>query len=228
MATTAPTPARPPAVAGVPDLVGRAALCAGVLGLALGVWCRWFVDGSAGPVGVLLAQLGAPWVVVAFAAGAIVADPRSTDPGVQRAGVALGGLAGAGAMVVASYSYYGDASSSSAVFWATVGLLVGGAAGIAGAVWRARPGGASEATAAGALGLALVAEGIGRLDFGWFHATGRLAGLGSAWLVVAGLALPVLLTRGRPAGFVASCAVLLLAAPVAAAVVAASQGLTLI
>ena len=130
-------------------------------------------------------------------------------------------------MVVASFSYYGDASSPSAVFWAAVGLVVGGAAGLAGAAWRARPGSVVEAMAAGALGLALVAEGIGRLDFGWFHSTGQVSHLGARWLVAAGLALPVLLTRGRPAGVVASISVVLLAAPVAALVVVASYGLGL-
>ncbi len=227
MATTAHVPTRSSAEDDIPSLVGRATLCTGVLGLALGYWCRSFVDGIAGPIGVLLGQLGAPWVVVAFAAGAIVAARPSADPAVERAGIALGGLAGAATMVVASFSYYGDASSPSAMFWATAGIMVGGAAGLAGAAWRARPGGAVEAAAAGALGLALVAEGIGRLDFGWFHAAGHLHRLGSGWLVVAGLALPVVLTRGRPAGFVASTCVLLLAVPVAAVVVVASRGLAL-
>ena len=146
-------------------------------------------------------------------------------PAIERAGVALGGLAGAGTMVVASFSYYGEASSPSAVFWAAVGLVVGGAAGLAGAAWRARPGSAVGAMAAGALGLALVAEGIGRLDFGWFHSTSQVSHLGARWLVAAGLALPVLLTRGRPAGVVAAITVALLAAPVAALVVVASNGL---
>ena len=85
----------------------------------------------------------------------------------------------------------------------------------------------SEATAAGALGLALVAEGIGRLDYGWFDSTSQVSHVGARWLVAAGLALPVLLTRGRPAGVVASISVALLAAPVAAFVVVASHGLGL-
>ena len=204
MATTAPAPSRASAEDGIPSLVGRAAVWTGLLGLALGISCRSFSEGSAGLVGIGLSQLGAPWVVVAFAAGVLVAGERSADPAVERAGVALGGLAGAGTMVVASFSYYGDASSPSAVFWAAAGLVVGGAAGLAGAAWRARPGGVVEATAAGALGLALAAEGIGRLDFGWFHSTGQVSHLGARWLVAAGLALPVLLTRGRPAGVVAS------------------------
>ena len=227
VATTAPAPTRTSAEDAIPRLVGRAAVCTGLLGLALGLWCRSFSEGSGGPLGVGLAQLGAPWVLVAFAAGALVADERSADPVIERAAVALGGLAGAGTMVVASFSYYGDASSPSAVFWAAVGLVVGGAAGLAGAAWRARPGSVVEATAAGALGLALVAEGIGRLDFGWFDSTGQVSHLGARWLVAAGLALPILLTRGRPAGVVAAITVVLLAAPVAALVVVASHGLGL-
>ena len=226
MAITAPAPTRGSAADGIPSLVGRAALSAGVLGLALGTWCRSLVDGAAGAVGATLADLGGPWVLLAFVAGAVVIAPRSADPGVERVGVALGGMAGAGAMVIASFTYYGGASSVSAVFWATTGLLVGGAAGLAGAAWRSRPGGVLEAAAAGTLGLALAAEGIGRLELGWFHTTGHLADRASGWLVVAGLALPVLLTRGRPAGFVASCSVLLLAAPVALLVVMCS-GLTI-
>ena len=35
----------------------------------------------AGPVGIVLAELGGPWVLVAFAAGALVAAPESADPG---------------------------------------------------------------------------------------------------------------------------------------------------
>ena len=45
------------------------------------------------------------------------------------------------------------------------------------------PVGLVEALAAGALGLALAAEGIGRLDFGWFHSTGQVSHLGrGGWL----------------------------------------------
>ena len=227
VATTAPAPTRTSAEDAIPRLVGRAAVCTGLLGLALGVWCRSFSEGSGGLLGLGLAQLGAPWVLVAFAAGVIVAGKRSADPAIERAAVALGGLAGAGTMVVASFSYYGDASSPSAVFWAAVGLVVGFAAGLAGAAWRARPGSVVEATAAGALGLALAAEGIGRLDFGWFRSTSQVSHLGAAWLVAVGVALPILLTRGRPAGVVASITVVLLAAPVAALVVVASHGLGL-
>ena len=227
VATTAPVPTRTRTEDAIASLVGRAAVCTGLLGLALGTWCRSFSEGSGGLVGISLAQLGAPWVLVAFIAGVLVVEGRSADPAIERAAVALGGLAGAGTMVVASFSYYGDASSPSAVFWAAVGLVVGGAAGLAGAAWRARPGSVVEVVAAGALSLALVAEGIGRLDFGWFHSTGQVSHLGARWLVAAGLALPVLLTRGRPAGVVASISVVLLAAPVAALVVVASYGLGL-
>ena len=170
-----------------------------------------------GPVGVL----------VAFATGALIVDERSDDPVIEQVGVAPGRVGGCQGRCVASFSYCGNASSPSAVFWAAVGLVVGGAAGLAGAAWRARPGSAVEATAAGAIGLALVAEGIGRLDFGWFHSARQVSHLGARWLVAAGLALPVLLTRGRPAGVVAAITVALLAAPVAALVVVASHGLGL-
>jgi hypothetical protein len=227
MAATAPSPARTPAGEDLAHLFGRGALCVGVLGLALGTWCRSFVEGTGGPFGITLAQLGAPWVVVAFVVGALVAVRRPDDRAVEWAGLAVGGLAGAGTMVVASFSYYGEASSFAAVFWATAGLFVGGAAGVAGAAWRSRPGGAVEAAAAGALGLALVAEGIGRLDFGWFHTAGEAAQLGAGWLVLGGLALPLVLTRGRLAGALASLCVLLLAAPVAAVVVLSSHRLGL-
>lgn len=210
------------------DLVGltvRAALCVGVIGVALGVWCRSFIDGTGGPFGVSIAQLGAPWVAVAFAVGALVVVHRQEHPGVERVGLALGALAGAGTMVVASFAYYGTASSPSAVFWAAAGIVVGGAAGLAGAAWRARPDSIVEVVAAGTLGLALVAEGIGRLDFGWFHVSSDLSLSTAQWLVVAGACVPVVLTRGRPLGFVASVTALLLAAPVAALVVVMSRGL---
>ena len=82
-----PLPPRPAASAedGIPSLVGRAAVCTGLLGLALGIWCRSFSEGSGGLVGVGLAQLGAPWVLVAFAAGVLVAAhgrliPPSSGP----------------------------------------------------------------------------------------------------------------------------------------------------
>ena len=224
---TAPVPIRTSAEDAIPSLLARAAVGTMLLGVALGIGCRSLSEGSGGLVGISLSQLGAPWVLVAFATGVLVGDVRSSDPAIERAAVALGGVAGAGTMVVASFSYYGDASSPSAVFWAAAGVLVGGAAGVAGAAWRARPGSVVEAVAAGALGLALVAEGIGRLDYGWFHASGQASHLGARWLVAAGVALPVLLTRGRPAGVVASISVVLLAAPVAALVVVASHGVGL-
>ncbi|MEY2425618.1 MAG: hypothetical protein QOI61_1190 [Actinomycetota bacterium] len=195
--------------------------------MALGAWCRSFIDGAGGSLGIGLAQLGAPWVLVAFAVGAIVAVERADDPVLERAGLGLGALAGAAAMVVASFTYYGGASSVSAIFWAAAGMFVGGAAGLAGAGWRSHSDGMLRAVAAGALGLALVAEGIGRLEFGWFHVTGDLARLAAGWLVVCGAVVPVVLTRGQRAGFVASFAVLVLAAPVAMLVVAASHGLGL-
>jgi hypothetical protein len=210
---------------GLTLLVARAAFFAGATGVALGVWCRSFVEGAAGAFGVSVAELGAPWVVAAFAVGAVVAVHPVDDPPPELARLGLGAAAGAAAMVVASFVYYGNTSSTSAVFWAAVGVIVGGAAGAAGAAWRVHRDDAVQALAAGVLGLALVAEGIGRRDFGWFHIAGGLSYLTAGWLVVAGVAIPVLLTRGRPFGFAASIAALGLAGPVAALVVAASHGL---
>ena len=227
VATTAPVPTRTSAEDAIPSLVARAAVCTVLLGLALGIWCRSFSEGSGGLVGIGLAQLGAPWVLVAFAAGVLVAEhgrpiPPSSGPPSPWAGWRVPARwSSRRSATTATPRPPRPCSGRPSGCWSAGRRVSPAPRGGPDPVrsWRpwqpersaspSSPRGSAASTSAGSTPPA------------------RLSHLGARWLVAAGLALPVLLTRGRPAGVVASISVVLLAAPVAALVVVASHGLGL-
>jgi hypothetical protein len=204
-----------PAQTAAADVV-QAAVAALVVGTALGLWCRAWANGSGGPVGAVLADLGAPWVLAAFAAGAAVAGSHRAAALERSSGLLAGGIAGGGALAVASLVYYDGSTGRHAVLWMALGLVVGGLAGGAGASWavwrRAAPG----ATAAAALGLVLAAEAVAR--FAGTLGTERSVAADLIVLSLAGLGVlaPLVLTRRSVLGVAGSVGVLALAVPTAA------------
>lgn len=207
--------------------VGRAAGIAVVVGAVLGVWCRAWSDGAAGLVGDVVADLGAPWILAAFASGVAVAGRHRVAALDRSSGVLAGGLAGGGALAVASLVYYDGSTGPRAVFWIGLGLVVGGLAGGAGAAWAIWPRSAAGAAAATALGLSLATEGVARLG-GVFRMDGSpTAEVTVLALVGLGVLVPLVLTRGSPAGLVGGIGVVALAAPSAAVLAAGSTLLSL-
>jgi hypothetical protein len=192
-----------------------------VLGSLLGLWCRSWTLGSGGAAGAVLADLGAPWILAAFAVGVLVVTPRPGRPAVEVAGVALAGMAGAATLALASFVYYDGSIGPRAVLWAAIGLVVGSLAATAGATWRLRPESAVGVMAAGALGLTFAAEGVARLSGGLWMDAGPVARVTVLAVTAAGVATPLILARGRAAGLVASLAVVVLALPVALLLVTA-------
>ena len=117
------------------------------LGVVLGWWCREFAYSDS--VNGVLANLGAPWVAVAFLAGAVTAHGRRSRPldSARRHVVAglAGALAGMVGLVVATIVYYGPARTGSfdfhgaalqTAFWTMVSVAAGIVFGAAGALWR--------------------------------------------------------------------------------------------
>jgi hypothetical protein len=207
--------------------VGHAAVAALVVGMALGLWCRAWTDGSGGPIGAVLADLGAPWVLAAFATGAAVAGTHRTSALDRSSGALAGGLAGGGALAVASLVYYDGSTGPRAVLWMGLGLLVGGLAGGAGAAWAMWRRVAAGATAATALGLALAAEGVARFGGALHMERSATADLTVLALVGLGVLVPLVLTRGSALGVAGSVGVLALAVPTAALLTAAPALLAL-
>lgn len=206
----------------------RAAVVAVATGVALGVWCRTWTDGAAGPVGVVVSDLGAPWTLVAFASGVAVAAAghRRVATLDRSSGVLAGGLAGGGALAVASLVYYGGSTGPRTVLWMFLGLVVGGLAGGAGAAWAMWPRAAAGAAAATALGLAFATEGVARLGGVLSMDGSPTAEVTVLALVGLGALVPLLLTRGGVLGVVGSVGVVALAAPGAALLAAGAAVLT--
>ena len=150
------------------------------------------------------AALGAPWLAVAFLAGALARDRIAAA------------VAGAVALVVATVTYYavnraGGGLAGSAVIvvgWSAACVLAGGGFALAGAAWRT---GGSLGRPAGAAVLAgaLVGEAV-LLASEW---PDRAVQVVLTTELAAGAALPFLLARGRavPAALLltAVCAVAL-------------------
>ena len=206
----------------------QATAAALVVGTALGLWCRAWAEGSGGRAGAVLADLGAPWVLAAFAAGAAVAGRHRAAAALDRSsGILAGGLAGGGALTVASLVYYDGSTGPRAVLWMALGLVVGGLAGGAGASWAMWPRSVAGATAATALGLALAAEAVAR-----FGGTLQMQSSATADLIVlavagVGVLAPLVLTRGSVLGVAGSVGVIALAVPTAALLAAAPALLVL-
>jgi len=171
---------------------------AGGLGIALGL-----ALGGAGQLApdldgrlYWIAALGVPWLVAAFAAGALLGDRRR------------GAVAGAVALVVGTLAYYalrvalggggplgqGFALRGAPVVlgWCAAAIGGGAAFGLAGALWR------SGGTAANVFGTALVSGAFAGeallLTHEW---SGRGARLVLAAELALGAALPFLLSRRR-------------------------------
>ena len=216
-----------PAQTAAADVV-QAAAAALVVGTALGLWCRAWTEGSGGPVGAVLADLGAPWVLAAFAAGAAVAGRHRAATALDRSsGVLAGGLAGGSALAVASLVYYDGSTGPCAVLWMGLGLIVGGLAGGAGAAWAMWRRSAAGATAATALGLALAAEGVARFGGALRMESSTTADLTVLATAGLGVLAPLVLTRGSVRGVAGSVGVLALAVPTAALLAAAPALLAL-
>lgn len=172
-------------------------------GLAVGMAARYGhgVPGDA----YWLASLGGPWLVAAFAAGALAPGRR------------LAALAGAATIVVGTLAYYGSVAAYHgvtqlhlplqgarygvlmAIAWSAAGLAVGAAFGTAGVLWRR--GGRSLWSAAGAAALAgaLVGEAL-LLQAAWDSPWAQRV---LAAELAAGLLVAAVLARGRRAAALA-------------------------
>ena len=156
MAATGPaaSPDAPPSRRGSAT---RAVLAAIAGGVAIGLIGRASVQTT--EVVAWTSRLGAPWLMTAFAVGAVVADRRR------------GALAGGAALAIGTAVYY-------AVFhfveqriglgyavvvggaWAAVGVGIGAVFGYAGAAWRAPGERWARVIATAALGGALIGEAV--------------------------------------------------------------------
>lgn len=178
-----------------------------LIGIALGWWCRSFAYSNS--INGVLANLGAPWVIAAFIAGAVRAGPDgSRSDGLARPHLAAGfagALAGTIGLVVATIVYYGPARTGSfdfhgaavrTVFWTMVSVAAGVVFGAAGALWRVSSSDTVRATSLVGLGTVIAGEAGYLIAVG---ATGHDTFALNVVLVVAvaGMCIPLLLGR-RP------------------------------
>lgn len=151
-----------------------------------------------------LTGLGAPWLLVAFAAGALVRDSRA----------AL--VAGAAVTVVGIGAYYASMvaivgpdtlryAARIGLAWGFVGVLAGALFGWAGAVWRGGHGGA--AAIAAAVPFAVLAGEVLALSGEWFSPGARLAL--TLELTAAGVLLAALVPKDRRFAITVGAAVVL-------------------
>ncbi|WP_116995891.1 hypothetical protein [Desertimonas flava] len=181
-----------------------AAIVAGLAsGAVLGWWCRASAESRS--VSGVLADLGAPWIATAFAAGALArlmsAGRRPSDGVSNAVGSAVAGaLAGAICLVVATGVYYGPArtgrldvsgAGSSTVVWSVVGAGIGVLFGAVGALWWSAPTRRQAAACLVAVGTAITAEAYYLLDSG--VASDLLVRNVLVGVAVAGAAVPMLL-----------------------------------
>jgi Family of unknown function (DUF6518) len=168
-----PVPARVPFAVPVVLRWLAAPLVGGVLGIGLGCWCRREAggDGLAG----MLADLGAPWILAAFVAGAVTMVAADRRWAAQPGAAVAGALAGSTCLVVATLVYYGPAQTGElalptargvTLVWAFVGIGVGVVMGAAGALWRSAPTLTQAAACLVAAGTAIAAEAYYLLDAG--------------------------------------------------------------
>ncbi len=130
-----------------------------VLGLVVGVVTQ-ILQGYHLGSWAWIANSGGPWLLAAFAAGAVMR------------GMALGAVIGVTTLTGANLGYaaavtwieHGTSSTSTTVFWIIIGVLGGPVFGAAGTWWRIAPGW-RRAVAAGTIGAVFVGEGIRGL---WF------------------------------------------------------------
>jgi hypothetical protein len=169
--------------------------------LAVAVGCVLGIAGQTGPdlhPGLRwVVALGVPWLVTAFAAGALIGDRR------------WGAVAGAVALVVGTIAYYGlrvalgggGMQLSEALLlrgapivvgWCAAAVVSGAVFGLAGALWR-RGGSAAHVAGTALVSGALVGEAL-LLTQEWSTRGARLV---LAAELAAGAALPFLLARRR-------------------------------
>jgi hypothetical protein len=185
------------------ELALRVAAGGVVGGIALGGWCRWAGETRDGrSVMGILSQLGAPWILAAFAIGAVVVTGVRVQP---RVAIVAGGVAGAAALVVATYVYYGPARTGgvglggaelATVSWTVGSIVVGGIFGVLAAVWTTSPRSRFAAVAAAGVGTAVASEAAFHLRIG---SAGDEAAIFCVLvtLVAVGLAVPFALLRDR-------------------------------
>ncbi len=172
-----------------------APVAGGVVGVVLGYWCRRFA--GTGGVNGTLADLGAPWVVAAFTAGAVTMLAADRRWPAQLGAAVAGALAGATSLVVATLVYYGPAQTGRldlpdargvTLVWSIVGVGVGVVIGAAGALWRAAPNGLQATACLVVVGTAVTSEAYYLLDTGGV-VDGRAVLIAVA---AAGIGLPLL------------------------------------
>lgn len=173
----------------------RAVLLGIALGLALGVAGQLAPDLDRRLYWVV--ALGVPWLVTAFAAGALLGDRRT------------GAVAGATALVVGTLAYYALRvtfggggllgqegfvlrGAPVVIGWCLAATIGGAVFGIGGALWR-RGGVVANVFATALVSGALVGEAL-LLTQEWTHRGARLV---LAAELAAGAALPFVLTRRR-------------------------------
>lgn len=210
--TVTTTPRQQAAAGHAPPVVlawTTAIVVGGVTGSVLGWWSRASV-GSRSTAGVL-AELGAPWIAMAFATGALArlsSSGRRPNDGVSNAvgSAVVGALAGAVCLVAATIVYYGPArtgrldvagAGSSAAVWAFVGSGIGVLFGALGALWWSAPTRRQAAACLVAVGTAITAEAYYLLDSG--VAADPLVRNVLVGVAVAGAAVPLLLGLRWPA-----------------------------
>ena len=203
--------ARRPSV--VPTLLRllAAPVVGGAVGVVLGYWCQR-VAGTGGAAGTL-AELGAPWILAAFVAGALPMIAADRRPRAQFGAGLVGALAGATSLVIATVVYYGPARTGRldvpdargvTAMWAIVGIAVGVVIGAAGALWRSAP------NALQAVGCLVVAGTAVAAEAYYLRDTGARSVL--VVLAAVGIGLPLLAGR-RWAAPVGMVLVAVLAAP---------------
>ena len=163
--------------------------------------------GTGGVAGTL-AELGAPWILAAFVAGALPMIAADRRPRAQLGAGVVGALAGATSLVVATVVYYGPARTGRldvpdargvTAMWAIVGIAVGVVIGAAGALWRSAPNAAQAVGCLVVAGTAVAAEAYYLLDAGDTGARSVLVVLAAV-----GIGLPLLAGRrwAAPVGMV--------------------------
>lgn len=144
----------------------------------------------AGRLGPWVVALGAPWLAVAWAMGALARRPV---PAAAVGALVLAG--GTGAWYALTVWTHGRAGLSYALpvwFWWTIAAVAAGAAfGVAGALWRSGPSGFARAFGVAVLSGALIGEAM-LLQFLW---DGRAARAVLTVELLAGIVAPALLLR---------------------------------
>jgi hypothetical protein len=178
-------------------------LAAVVAALGLGVAARYAAGAGliarAGPIaepvgklGPWLIALGAPWLAVAWALGALA---RRVDAGAIAGALALAG--GTGAWYAFTVWELGRTALGYALpvsmAWAAAALVAGAAFGAAGALWRSGETDLARALGAAVLAACLIGEAV-LLETTW---GGRAARAVLTAELLVGLAVPVVLLRGR-------------------------------